>query len=137
VAAKVAKTPEASHYRLIKQRVNHAKAQGNTAELEAASAGSVAGSQAAAGLEESLWLCPVEDRREMGSPREGMIPGLSPGSCIKQVDYTGRLFAKEKLRSRRTWPRFSSGSAAAPRAGKFRSRSCKLLDFVDYSVDTP
>jgi hypothetical protein len=123
VAAKVVKTPETSDYTSIKQRVDHVEAQGKTAELEAASGGSVAGSQAAAGLEESLWLCPIEDRRELDSPREGMILGFSLGSYVKLVDYTGRLFAKERLRSRRSWPGFSSGWAVAPRAGSFRSRS--------------
>jgi hypothetical protein len=67
-----------------------------TAELEAASVGNVAGSQAAAGLEESLWLCPIEDRRELDSPREGMIPGFSLGSYVKLVEYTGRLFREGK-----------------------------------------
>ena len=47
-----------------------------TAALEAASDGSVTGSQAAAGLGESLRLCPIEHRRELDSPREGMTPGF-------------------------------------------------------------
>ena len=96
VAAKIAKTPETSDYTSIKQRVEHSEAQGRTADLAAASGGSVAGSQAAAGLEESLWLCPIEDRRELDSPREGMIPGFSLGSYLNLVDYTGRLFREEK-----------------------------------------
>ena len=60
VAAKIAGTPEASDYTSIKQRVEHVEAQGMIAALEAASDGSVAGSEAAAGLEESLWLCPID-----------------------------------------------------------------------------
>jgi hypothetical protein len=96
VAAKIAETPETSDYTSIKQRVDHVEAQGKTAELEAARDGSVAGSQAAAGLEESLWLCPIEDRRELDSPREGMIPGFSLGGYVKLVDYTGRLFREGK-----------------------------------------
>ena len=62
--------------------MDHVEAQGMIAELEAASEGRDAGSQAAAGLEESLWLCPIEDRRELDSPREGMIPGFSLGSYV-------------------------------------------------------
>ena len=50
MAAKVAQTPETSGYKSIKQRVDHVKAEGKTAELSAADKGSVAGSQAAAGL---------------------------------------------------------------------------------------
>jgi hypothetical protein len=96
VAAKIAETPETSDYTSIKQRVDHVEAQGNTAKLETASDGSVAGSKAAAGLEESLWLWPIEDRRELDSPREGMIPGFSLESYVKLVDYTGRLFRQGK-----------------------------------------
>ena len=96
VAAKIAETPETSDYTSIKRRVDHVEAQGMIAALEAASDGSVAGSQAAAGLEESLWLCPIEDRRELDSPREGMIPGFSLGSYVMLVDYTGRLFREGK-----------------------------------------
>jgi hypothetical protein len=96
VAAKIAETPETSDYTSIKQRVDHAESQGRTADLEIASNGSVAGSRVAAGLEESLWLCPIEDRRELDSPREGMIPGFSLGSYINLVDFTGRLFREGK-----------------------------------------
>ena len=112
VAAKVAKTPETSDYTSIKQRVDHVDAQGKTAELEAASDGSVAGSQAAVGLEESLWLCPIEDRRELDSPREGMILGFSLGSYVKLVDYTGRLFREGKA------------SISAELAGVFERLGC-------------
>ncbi len=59
------------------QRVDHVATSGQTAQLEAAKGGSVAGSQAAAGLEESLWLCPIEDRRGLDSTREGMVQGFS------------------------------------------------------------
>jgi hypothetical protein len=73
-------------------RVFRVDAQGQTAQLEAAGHGSVAGSQAAAGLEDSLWLCPIEDRRRLRSSREGMLEGFSLGSYLLLVDYTGRLF---------------------------------------------
>jgi hypothetical protein len=42
--------------------LDHAEVQGATAQLEAAKDGSVAGARAAAGLAESLLLCPIEDR---------------------------------------------------------------------------
>jgi hypothetical protein len=47
-------------------------------------------------LEESLWLCPVEDRRPLESAREGMIEGFPLGSYALLVDYTGRLFREGK-----------------------------------------
>ena len=56
----------------------------------------MAGSKASAGLEESIWLCPIEDRRQLDSPREGMLEGLSLGSYLLLVDYTGRLFRDGK-----------------------------------------
>jgi hypothetical protein len=60
--------------------------------------GSVAGSLAAGGLEESLWLCPIEDRRGLDSSREGMVPGFTLGNYLLLVDYTGRLFRDKKAR---------------------------------------
>ena len=96
VAAKIAETPEASEYTSIKARVDHVEATGQTDRLEAAKEGSVAGSRAASGLEETLWLCPIEDRRQIDSSREGMFDGLSLGSYLHLADYTGRLFREGK-----------------------------------------
>jgi hypothetical protein len=98
VAAKIADVPETSKYTSVKQRVDHIRAEDTTSQLEAAKAGSVAGSLAASGQEEKLWLCPIEDRRGLGSSREGMFEGLSIGSYLLLVDYTGRLFREGKAR---------------------------------------
>jgi hypothetical protein len=96
VAAGTAEAPEASPHTSIKERVDHVKAQGRTEDLKAARARSVAGSYAAAGLEESHWLCPIEDRRRIDSPREGMLEGFSLGNYLLLVDYSGRLFREGK-----------------------------------------
>jgi hypothetical protein len=96
VAAKIAATPEESEYTSIKARVDQVAAQGQTDRLAAAQEGSVAGSLAASGLEEAIWLCPIEDRRQIDSGREGMFDGLSLGSYLRLVDYTGRLFREGK-----------------------------------------
>ena len=96
VAAGIAQVPEASPHTSINQRVEHVKAQGRTEDLKAAEQGSVAGSNASGGLEESHWLCPIEDRRRLDSSREGMIDGFSLGSYLLLVDYTGRLFREGK-----------------------------------------
>ena len=64
--------------------------------VQTAESRSVAGSLAAACLEEGLWLCPMEDRRRLGSPREGMIEGFSLGNCFLLIDFTGRLFREGK-----------------------------------------
>ena len=96
VAAGIAEVPEASPYTSITTRVEHVKAQGRTGDLKAAEQGSVAGSKASAGLEESIWLCPIEDRRNVDSSREGMLEGFSLGSYLLLVDFTGRLFRDGK-----------------------------------------
>ena len=82
VAAGIAEVPETSEYTSIKMRAEHVEARGETAKLEAATGGSVAGSRASAGVEESLWLSPIEDRRELDSSREGMFVGFSLGSYL-------------------------------------------------------
>jgi len=96
VAAGIAEVPEASAHTSIKQRVEHVKEQGRTNDLNAAQAGSVPGSTAAADLEEGLWLCPVEDRRRLDSSREGVLEGFSLGNYLLLVEYTGRLFREGK-----------------------------------------
>jgi REP element-mobilizing transposase RayT len=92
VAAGMVQVPEEPSHTSIYQRVNHAKVHGRIRDMKAAEQGSVPGSKAAAKLEESHWLCPVEDRRLLGSAREGMIEGFALGSYVLLVDYTGRLF---------------------------------------------
>jgi hypothetical protein len=88
VAAGLAEVPEASEHTSVKARVDHVQAQGRTEDLKVAREGSVAGSKAAAGLEESHWLCPIENRRRLDSTREGMLEGFSLGSYLLLVDYT-------------------------------------------------
>ncbi len=77
-------------------RAEHVEAMGETAKLEAATGGSVAGSRASAGVDESLWLSPIEDRRVLDSSREGMFVGFSLGSYLLLVDYSGRLYREGK-----------------------------------------
>jgi REP element-mobilizing transposase RayT len=96
VRAGIAHVPEASSHTSIKARVEHVHAQNRTRDFRAAKRGSVAGSAASASLEDSLWLCPIEDRRGLDSSREGMLEGLSLGSYLLMVDYTGRLFRDGK-----------------------------------------
>ena len=76
--------------------MEHVEAQGRTAGLEAAEDDSVVGTRAAGGLEEALWICPIEGRRGLDSTREGMMQGFPLGGYVKLVDYTGRLFRQGK-----------------------------------------
>ena len=96
VAAKLAEVPESSEHTSIKRRVEHIKTQDATTELEAAQSDSVAGSRAASGLEEALWLCPIEDRRQLDSSREGMFEGLSIGNYLLWSTIPGGSFARER-----------------------------------------
>jgi hypothetical protein len=96
VAAGIAETPEASAHTSIKERIEHVEVLGRTEDLKAARKGRVAGSAASAGLEDSHWLCPIEDRRRIDSSREGMIEGFSLGNYLVLVDYTRRLFREGK-----------------------------------------
>jgi hypothetical protein len=64
--------------------------------LKAAEHGSIAGSNASAGLEESIWFRPIDDRHRLDSLREGMLEGFLLGSYLMLVDYTGRPFRDGK-----------------------------------------
>jgi hypothetical protein len=96
VAAGIEVAPESGPFTSIKQRAEHVESQGRTADVAAAQDGSVAGSLAASGLEESLRLSPIEDRRGLDSNREGMFQGLSIGNYFLLIDATGRLFREGK-----------------------------------------
>jgi hypothetical protein len=98
VAAGIALVPEESPHTSIKQRVEHVEAQGRTGELVAAPNESVGASLVSGGLEESLWLCPIEDRRSLDSSREGMFVGFPLKCYLLLVDYTGRIFRDGKAR---------------------------------------
>ena len=96
VAAGIVEAPEASPHTSVSARVEHVKAQGRTADLQTAAQGGLAAPNASAGLEESLWLCPIEDRSQLDSTRRGMLEGFSLGNYLILVDYTGRLFREGK-----------------------------------------
>ena len=103
VAAGIAEVPEKSQHTSIKQRVEHAKHCDKLEALKAARLGSVAGSKAAGNFEQSHWLVPVEDRRQLAggrnsNAREGMLDSFSLGSYLLLVEYTGRLFRNGKAR---------------------------------------
>jgi hypothetical protein len=96
VAAGIATVPEASEHTSIHQRVLHVEDQGRVDDVKAAEAGSFAGVAKSSGLEESHWLCPIEDRRPIDSSREGMLAGFTLGNYLMLVDYTSRLFREGK-----------------------------------------
>jgi REP element-mobilizing transposase RayT len=99
VAAGIAKVPEASPHTSIKQRVDHARTTGGLNTLQtAAAAKSVTSANIEADLEQSHWLCPLQDRSAAGAAREGMLPGFSLSSYLELVDWTARLCRTGKAR---------------------------------------
>jgi len=80
---------------------------GRNADLDtlqaAAAAKSVAAARIEADLEQSHWLCPLQDRKApgtdcAGAAREGMLPGFSLSSYLALVDWTARLCRTGKAR---------------------------------------
>ena len=65
----------------VSTRVEHVKAQGRTEDLQAAAKGSAAPPQASAGLEDSIWLCPIEDRSRLRSRTHRTAAQASQPSC--------------------------------------------------------
>jgi hypothetical protein len=96
VAAGIAVVPEQSEHTSVKSRVEHVAEQQRTDDLREVMSGSVAASRAARGLEDSLWLVPIEDRRRVDSPREGMLEGFTLANYLVLVEYTGRMFREGK-----------------------------------------
>ena len=99
VAAGIAETPEDAPHTSIKQRVDHARTNGDLKTLQRAAAmKSVAAARIEADLEQSHWLCPLQDRTRHGAAREGMLPGFSLSSYLELVDWTARLCRTGKAR---------------------------------------
>ncbi len=61
VAAGIAVAPEASPHTSVTTSAEDLNAQGRASDLKAAEHDRVAGSNASAGPEEPIWLCPIED----------------------------------------------------------------------------
>ena len=66
------------------------------ADLEGAMRGLVVANLPAGDVEQTHWLCPLEDRSEQGAAREGMLAGMSLPKYLLLVDYTAHLFRQGK-----------------------------------------
>ncbi len=99
VAAGIAKTPETSEHTSIKQRVDYARKSGALKSLQlAAKARSIAAGRIEADIEQSHWLCPLQDRTREGAVREWMLSGFSLSGYLELVDWTARLCRHGKAR---------------------------------------
>ena len=97
VAAGIASLPEESEHTSVKVRVDHCREQDRMPDLQASRAGSVDGVKVVVGLEDDLWLCPIEDARRTGD-RAGMLESFGLGSYLQLLDYTSRLVRRGKAR---------------------------------------
>ena len=75
--------------------MEHVVANGRAKDLKAAELGSAA-TRVSGGIEDELWLVPIEDRRELGAVREGMRSGFTLGQYVMLVEYTGRMLRNGK-----------------------------------------
>ena len=99
VAAGVAKTPEAAEHTSLRQRVDHAFKTDALEILQIATAWkSIAAARIENDLEQSHWLCPLQDRQRDGATREGMLPGFSLSGYLELVDWSARLCRTGKAR---------------------------------------
>lgn len=99
VAAGIASLPEKSPHTSIRQRVRHVHTITATKRLRnAIHAGSVATAVIEGDIEQSHWLCPLQDRRRLGEAREGIFSGFSLSAYLQLVDWTARLCRTGKAR---------------------------------------
>jgi hypothetical protein len=98
LAAGIASLPEQSPYTSITRRVEHAWPKMTPADLEAALQGLTLADLPAGDVEQDHWLCPLDDRRQQGAGREGMLPGFSLPKYLLLVNHSATLFREGKAR---------------------------------------
>lgn len=100
VAAGIADVPENSPHTSIKARLDHVRHQGRWADLQAAlqttSTGCVLSTDAATGLEEQLWLCPLAGTVDASGHYAGLLEGFSLAQYLQLVDWTSRFVREGK-----------------------------------------
>lgn len=89
-AAGLASAPELSVNVSLFERIAHAKSLGRVEDLARAQHGSALAVEKAGALEDELWLNPIEDRRHLGSRREGMIRSFTLGNYLLVLDAVAR-----------------------------------------------
>lgn len=114
-AAGIAKNPEDAPHTSIKQRVDHVRKSGDLETLQAAAAAkSIPAARIEADIEQSHWLCPLQDRKTAAAAREGMLPGFSLSSYLELVDWTARLCRTGKARITQEVPSIMTRLGTSP-----------------------
>ena len=96
LAAGITLLPEKSPYTSITHRIEHGWPNMTRTDLDAAVGGLVVEHLPSGEVEQTHWLCPLEDRSQLGATREGMLPGLSLAKYLLLLDHTARLFREGK-----------------------------------------
>ncbi|MEZ6111342.1 MAG: hypothetical protein R3C99_10040 [Pirellulaceae bacterium] len=117
---------ETSPHTSARQRVRHAKQQGELSALKAAARGSVAGSRAAGLLKSHIGFV----RLRIYEPRvpcgEGMLAGFSLGNYLLLLDYSSRLVRQGKARVSPEVAGIFDGLGSSPEIWNHRLRT--MLD---------
>ena len=94
VAAGISAAPETSPHTSVHARVEHCRANGTLDTLRDDLSTQTHNPE----QEKDLWLIPVDDRRDFGDARPGLIPGLTLSCYLRLVDWTSRLIREGKSR---------------------------------------
>jgi hypothetical protein len=98
MAAGIAYLFEQSPYTSVAERLRHCWPSLTQKDWEAALAGHAVAHLPSDEVEQSHWLCPLEDRRGQGASREGMLEGLSLPKYLLMLDAMARVERKGKAR---------------------------------------
>ena len=94
VAAGIAKTPEGSRHTSLRARLDHCQSQGGLAALK----DDLSTRTSRPELERGHWLLPIEDRRQQGETRAGLLDGFNLSCYLRLVDWTSRIVRRGKAR---------------------------------------
>jgi len=98
LAAGLVALPEQAPFTSLYLRVENCRRQGRWADLLAARGGAALGVSRCRGMENSLWLCPIENRVDAGRTRPGLLEGFSLGNYLLMLDETSRQLRPGKAR---------------------------------------
>jgi hypothetical protein len=96
LAAGTAGTPEASPHTSVKARVENCRKRGVLSEVANQPEDRTRVDQVLE--DESFWLAPLEDRRERGGERAGILPQVNLPSYLRLLDWSARLSRPGKAR---------------------------------------
>jgi hypothetical protein len=98
LAAGKVRLPEEARYTSLFARLEWCRRKGRLDDLRAARESAVLAVRQARGMEQGLWLCPLEDRRAQGETRVGLRDGFTLGSYLLLIDATSRILRPGKAR---------------------------------------